>query len=356
MGARSSSGQARGATSRGITTAHGMSGPRALCLARYRERHSVARTKSDRVDAQLLANILRTDRAAHRPLPADSELAQAVAVLARAQQDAVWNRQQVANQLRSLLREYYPAFIEAFQGRRPGGLAHPDACAVLAVASTPTQAARLTRPQLQAALRRAGRQRGITAASVRLQAIFRRTWLHQLPMVEEAMGRQALALLKQLEAAARAADDLAEATRLVFQQHPQMAIFTSFPGLGELPAARLLAEIGDDATRFADARGLKAYAGAAAVTRASGKKLIVLHRKVKNQRLAAVGYLWTFAALRLSTGARAHYDQRRVAGDRHTAAQRHLFNRFLGCLYYCLQTGQTYAEDLAFPTAQPIAA
>jgi len=215
-----------------------------LSVARYRERHSVARTKSDRVDAQLLANILRTDRAAHRPLPADSELARAVAVLARAQQDAVWNRQQVANQLRSLLREYYPAFLEAFQGRRPGGLAHPDACAVLAMAPTPTQAARLTRPQLQAALRRAGRQRGITAASVRLQAIFRRTWLHQLSMVEEAMGRQALALLKQLEAAAQAADDLAEATRLVFQQHPQMAIFTSFPGLGELPAARLLAEIG----------------------------------------------------------------------------------------------------------------
>jgi transposase len=130
------------------------------------------------------------------------------------------------------------------------------------------------------------------------------------------MGHQALALLKQLEAAAQAADDLAEATRLVFQQHPQVAIFTSFPGLGELPAARLLAKIGDDSTRFADARGLKAYADAAPVTRASGKKLVVLHRKVKNQRLATVGYLWTFAALRLSTGARAHYDRRRVAGDR----------------------------------------
>src|SRR6266516_2155467 len=327
-----------------------------LSVARYRERHSVARTKYDRVDAKLLANILRTDQAVHRPLPADSELAQAIAVLARAQQDAVWNRQQVADQLRSLLREYYAAFLEAFQDRRPGGLAHPDACAVLAIAPTPTQAARLTRPQLRAALRRAGRQRGITAASVRRQAIFRRTWLHQLPMVEEAMGRQALALLKQLEAAAQAADDLAEATRLVFQQHPQMAIFTSFPGLGELPAARLLAEIGDDSPRFADARGHKAYAGAAPVTRASGKNLVVLHRKVKTQRLAAVGYLWTFAALRLSTGARAHYDRRRVAGDRHTAAQRHLFNRFLGCLYYCLQTGQTYAEDQAFPAAHPIAA
>ena len=98
-----------------------------LAVARYRERQSLARAKSDRFDAALLANILRTDRAAHRPLPADSELVQAIAVLARAQQDAVWNRQQITNQLRSLLREYYPAFLEAFQDHRPDGLAHPDA-------------------------------------------------------------------------------------------------------------------------------------------------------------------------------------------------------------------------------------
>jgi transposase len=255
-----------------------------------------------------------------------------------------------------LLREYYPAFLEAFQDRRPGGLAHPDAIAVLAIAPTPVQAARLTRPQLTAALRRAGRQRGIAAATVRLQAIFRRTWLHQLPSVEQAMGRQALALLMQLEAAAQAEAELAEATRIVFQQHPDAAIFTSFPGLGEIPSARLLGEIGDDRTRFVDARGLKAYAGAAPVTRASGKKLVVLLRTVKNQRLAAVGYLWSFAAIRLSVGARAHYDRRRVAGDRHTAAQRNLFNRFLGCLFYCLQTNQTYAEERAFPSPDALAA
>jgi transposase len=93
-----------------------------LAVARYRDRHRVARAKSDHADAVCLANILRTDRAAHRPLPADSEQVQAIAVLARAQQDAVWRRQQLANQLRSLLREYYPAFLAAFQDVRPGGL------------------------------------------------------------------------------------------------------------------------------------------------------------------------------------------------------------------------------------------
>lgn len=55
----------------------------------------------------VLADIIRTDAPVHRPLPADTDLAQAVAVPVRAQQDAVRNRQQVPNQLRSLLREHF---------------------------------------------------------------------------------------------------------------------------------------------------------------------------------------------------------------------------------------------------------
>lgn len=37
-----------------------------------------------------LAHILRVDAHLHRRLPADSELCQAIAVLARAHQDAIW--------------------------------------------------------------------------------------------------------------------------------------------------------------------------------------------------------------------------------------------------------------------------
>lgn len=59
--------------------------------------------------------------------------------------------------------------------------------------------------------------------------------------------------------------------------------------------------------------------------------------------------MWAFAALTHSDGARAHYDRRREAGDRHTAAQRNLFNRMLGCLHYCLTHRVEYSETIAFP-------
>ena len=107
-----------------------------MAVARYRERHTVARAKSDHADAMALANILRTDADAHRPLPADSELVQAIAVLARAQQDAAWNRGQLSNQLRSHLKQYFPAALAAFQVRGVG-LDFREARAVLAVAPGP---------------------------------------------------------------------------------------------------------------------------------------------------------------------------------------------------------------------------
>lgn len=71
-----------------------------MAVARYRERHSVSRKKSDHIDAMTLANILRTDAHAHRALPADTELARAIAVLARAAQDAIWRRTKATQELR----------------------------------------------------------------------------------------------------------------------------------------------------------------------------------------------------------------------------------------------------------------
>src|SRR5437763_9537871 len=115
-----------------------------LSASRYRARHQVSGAKSDAMDAVLLANILRTDAAAHRPLPDDTELAQAIRVLARAQQDAVWARQQLGNQVRALLKDFYPAALDAFAALPEGGLARRDARTILAAAPTPAQAAKLT--------------------------------------------------------------------------------------------------------------------------------------------------------------------------------------------------------------------
>jgi transposase len=304
-----------------------------LAVSRYRDRYSPSRAKSDAADAYVLANILRTDPAAHRPVPADSEQAKAIRVLARAQQDAVWERQQAQAKLRSLLREYYPAFLAAFPD-----LADRDARAALAIAPSPAAAARLRRPSLRAALARNGRQRNLDHQVERILTELRVEHMRQPARVEAAMSAQALAHLRSLDAAVANAAALEASTAAEFATHDDAAIITSMPGLGPVLAARVLAELGDDHSRFADAKSLKAFAGTAPVTRASGLKRSVTRRVVRNKRLGQAGHLWAFSLLTSSPGARAHYDRRRAAGDSHNAAARNLANRYFGVLHHCLQS------------------
>jgi transposase len=327
-----------------------------LVVARYRERHSVARAKSDHADAMTLASILRVDAHLHRRLPADSELCQAIALLARAHQDAIWARTKAHHQQRSQLREFYPTFLAVFTSRFTLGIASPEARAVLAIAPTSTAAASLPVSRTAAALRRAGRSRGIAQAAADIKTELRKPQLHQPIQVETAMGRHALALLAALDTACTNVDELGQASADLFQTHPDYAVITSFPGLADSTGARVLAEIGDDRSRFADARALKAYAGSAPVTRASGRSISVTHRHIKNNRLANVGWMWAFSAASANEPARRHYRQRRDSGDRHAAATRHLFNKLLGQLYYCLQNKQAFDEARAFATASRTAA
>jgi hypothetical protein len=79
---------------------------------------------------------------------------------------------------------------------------------------------------------------------------------------------------------------------------------------------------------------------------------VVLARHVRNQRLADAIYLWAFAALSASPGARVYYDTRRAAGDTHHAALRALGNRLVGILHGCLAHHTPYSETTAGPTAQ----
>ena len=88
----------------------------------------------------------------------------------------------------------------------------------------------------------------------------------------------------------------------------------------------------------------------AAITRASDKKTVVLHRRIKNPASRRGRPFWALAALCHSPGARQRYDTRRAAGDWNHQAQRHLFNRVLDQLHHCLHTGQLHDEHKAFPS------
>lgn len=313
--------------------------PRAL--ARYRERHGQAGGKSDPADAIALAHVLRTDR--HLPLPANSDGVLRLKALARQHQEAIWALHQTVSRLRSVLLEFYPQAVKAFPN-----LQHYAATAVLASVPTPAAGHTLTSRRIESIFRRVGR-RNDPALVAQVRADLRTPALRQSEPVEKALGIVVTGLLKVVEAMRDAVEALERALTTELAQQPAAPILRSAPGLGAVLAARILAEIGDDTERFTSAAGLRAFAGTAPVTRASGRSHYVKARKVRNKRLSDACHWWAFAALTRSPAARAHYDKRRAVGDHHNAALRNLANKLLGNLWWCLRNGELWDEREAWP-------
>ena len=313
-------------------------------VARYRERHTSSGAKSDPGDAHVLAEVVRLDRAHHRPIAGDTALAEHIKIVARAHQSMVWSRQRQTNSLRSMLREYYPGALGVFGD----DLAGRDALAVLTLAPTPEQGARLSEHQVAAALRRAGRQRNITIRAADIVAGLRAPQLAARPGVVSAYATAAQALLAVITELARQTQVLASEVEAGFGRHPDVEIYRSQPGLGQILGARVLAEFGDDPHRYTDARARKNYSGMAPVTRTSGKSRAVLARHARNRRLADALYQQAFAALSSSRGARAYYDTHRARGNTHHQALRALANRLVGILHGCLRHHTLYNETHAW--------
>ena len=151
-----------------------------LQSARYRQRHRVSGAKSDAGDAHTLADMVRTDSHQLRQVAGDSELAEAIKVVARAHKTLIWERTRHVQRLRNALQEFFPAALEAFDDLTGG-----DALELLAKAADPAAAARLTRTQITAALRRAGR-RHVAERAERTQTALRTEQLTQPPTVAAA--------------------------------------------------------------------------------------------------------------------------------------------------------------------------
>jgi transposase len=312
-------------------------------VARYRQRHSTSGAKSDAGDAHVLAELVRLDRAAHRPVAGDSDLVEAVKLLARAHQSMIWDRQRHVLRLRGALREFFPAALEAFDD-----LAAPDTLELLGIAPDPVTAAGLSRARIRGALTRA-RRRDPGGQAERVQAVLRGERLGQGWTVTGAYAQIVRSLVAVIGALNTQISELEAAVVAHFGRHPDAERYRSQPGLGDVLGARVLAEFGDDAGRYADARSRKNYAGTSPITRASGKKRVVLARYARNRRLATALHQQALSALRASPGARAYYDTLRARGTGHHAALRQLANRLVGILHGCLKTGTLYDEATAWP-------
>jgi len=222
-----------------------------LQASRYRERHGVSGAKSDRGDAHMLADMVRTDSHQLRAVAGDSPDAAAVKVVARTHKTLIWERTRQVQRLRYQLREYFPAALAAFED-----LDAPDALELLTRAPDPARARRLTRAQVSAALKRA-RRRDIPAKATAILAALRGAQLGQPEAVTAAYAVTARSLTAVITVLNEQVKTLQGQVEADFGRHPDAEIYLSQPGLGQILGARVLGEFGDDPHRYASGKARK---------------------------------------------------------------------------------------------------
>jgi transposase len=323
--------------------------------ARHREIVSLSGAKSDKADAHTLADMVRTRRHQLRLVAADSDIAEAVKVVARAHQSLIWERTRHMLRLRAALRDYFPAALEAY-AQGPLTLTGADTLELLAKAPTPAAAARLSTTQIAAVLKRA-RRRDIPAKATAIQAALRTEHLGQPEVVAGAYAATVRAIVAVLQTLNAEITTLQGQVEEHFGQHPDAEIYLSQPGIGVILGARVLAEFGDAPGRYADTKARKNYAGTAPITRQSGKTRTVHARFIHNDRLVDALHLQAGAAILHDPGCRAYYDELRAREIGHNAALRQLGNRLVGILHGCLKTDTVYNPETAWShRSQPHAA
>ena len=184
-----------------------------LQASRYRERHAVSGAKSDGGDAHMLADMVRTDSHQLRPAAGDTAEAEAIKVVARAHKTMIWDRTRAVQRLRHQLREYFPAALEAFED-----LDAPDVLELLGKAPDPARAAKLTRAQVAAALKRA-RRRDIAGKADAILAALRGEHLGQPPALTAAYAATARSLIAVITTLNAQVKILEEQVREHFGRH-----------------------------------------------------------------------------------------------------------------------------------------
>lgn len=303
-----------------------------------RPRYGSSGKKSDPGDAYLLADLLRTDGHRFRPLEPLSDELRALRAKCRTRDDLVGTRVQLANQLRSLLESFWPGAAVIF-----AAIDSPIGLAFLEQFPAPRDAVELDEKRLRKFL--AGRGYGRRTPD-ELLARLRSAPIGLAGEIEEAAKRSlVLGLVAVLGQLVAQIEELTAAIEHDVEQLEAGKIVMSFPRAGRVNAAQILAELGDDRSRFTDGDHLAAEAGVVPVTRSSGKHGAVVYRFACNKRLRKAVTGWADNSRRESEWAAAIYKRARARGCDHPHAVRILARAWCRVLWRCWREGIAYAPE-----------
>lgn len=318
------------------------------------------KTKSDLNDATWLAKRYRTDPTDFRPISAYSADAYGITLLSRQEKDSAIRAQRAAGRVRSLLAEFYPAPLGAWQTSD----LFDDAVAatVLLAAPTPAEGRALTLERITELVRSTGKPSWVEFEAEKAYTAMQREFLTYDEQTVVEYGKSLTVhlegLLSNIHEHAALEKQLLEACK----KHPFMPLIKGAVGSGPKVIARLIGEMGDERTtlqedgvrllrRFPTADGFAAFAGVSPLDQSSHSHQEHVRRDVKGNRLHRALWDWADVARSHSPGPMFLYWSRREAGDHHSTATRKVAFKLAIRLHRCLTREEPWDEAKAWPDA-----
>jgi transposase len=308
-------------------------------LARYREAFATSGAKSDRSDADLLLELVRTHRDRLRGWHPDDALTRQLRLLVEHRRRTVADRTRLTNRLTDLLKTYFPQALEW-----AGDLRTPAACEYLHAWPSLEAVQGASRSQLRRFYQDHRRLSGEEREKL-FQQVNQAQPLTQDRALLEASALMTQTLVEQLRSVIAALARLDQALQELFGQHPDQELFDGLPGAGEALGPRLAAAFGSDRDRYQSAEQIQQFSGVAPVTESSGKMRWVHWRLACPKFLRQTFHEFADASRKKSLWARAYYEQQRQHGVSHHAAVRALAYKWIRILYRCWKTRTPYDES-----------
>jgi transposase len=309
-------------------------------LARYREAFSPSRAKDDPTDAEYAAELLLHHRDRLTAWEPDDPTTRTLQLLVEQRRRLVGDRTRISNRLTALLKNYFPQALDWFPDLRTALV-----CDFLTQWPTLDAVQQADPATLEKFFRshHAARQ-GLLER--RLQAI-----KDSRPLViDAAVLNASVALLKALLAQMRvtldAINEFDREIERLCQGHADYPLFAALPGAGTVFAARLLAALGTQRTRFATAQDLACFSGVAPVIERSGQSCWTRWRYFCPKFLRQSFVEFAGESVKHSAWAKAHYSSQRAKGKAHAAAVRSLAFKWIRIIWKCWQTSTPYDEAI----------
>jgi transposase len=321
-------------------------------LASYRETFSPSGAKDDRPDAELLCELLYCHGDRLKAWKADSELTRKLAFLNEGRRKAVDQRSQLANELKSQLKVYFPLALQLLDNNSSTALAADLLLQWPTLESLQKQSAHKLRKFFYG-----HNCRNEQKLLERLELIRTARPLTGDPAVIEPAALRVQLLAQQLKSLlpyiARYEREIAE----LFEAHPDSFLFRNLPGAGPALGPRLLTAFGTDRQRFERPGELCSLSGIAPVRRASGKKASVHFGRACPKFLHQSFHEFAECSIRYCCWAQGCYQAQRDRGKGHHAAVPAVAFKWIRILFACwkqrlpydpkgyLQTLQTRASQ-----------